>query len=198
MVNSSQHRKLQTGQTATTSVWAAMRQCGGAINENVALSMDRAKPSQHIEPISLGEIKVLIKKPDKTKATSTEDVPIWLSVECVEDICIPIHNMISCMLSTREYPDMWKRAQVVPIPKCKNPAEFKHYRPISLHFHMGKLAEQVIIDKLKSKIAEIIKPARYAYRPNLSTTDALRQYYSPRQTESKVCSECLLGLFQGF
>ena len=92
---------------------------------------------------------------------------------------------------------MWKRAQVVPIPKCKNPAEFKHYRPISLLFHMGKLAEQVIIDILKSKIAEIIKPTQYAYRPNVSTTDALLQYIDDyitlldKQKVKLVQSACL-------
>ena len=92
---------------------------------------------------------------------------------------------------------MWKRAQVVPIPKFKTPAEFEHYRQISLLFHMGKLAEQVIIHKLKSKIAEIIKPAQYAYRPNVSTTDALLQYiddyttFLDKQKVKFVQSACL-------
>ena len=129
-----------------------------------------------LEPISIGEVKQLIKKLDKTKTTSSEDYPTWLSVECVEDICIPVHHIINCMLTTAEYPDLWKRAQISPIPKCSSPAEFKHFRPISLLFHIGKLAEEVIVRKMRSKLDEVIKPSQYAYRPGISTTDALLQY----------------------
>ena len=62
---------------------------------------------------------------------------------------------------------------------------------------MGKLAEQVMIDKLKSKIAEIIKPAQYAYRANVSTRDALLQYiddcttFLDKQKVKFVQSACL-------
>ena len=80
------------------------------------------------------------------------------------------------MLFTGKYPTLWKRAQVAPQPKIKKPSGYKHCRPISLLFHLGKLAEAVIIDKMRSKIELIIKPDQYAYRPKVSTTDALLQY----------------------
>ena len=35
-----------------------------------------------IEPVSIGEVKIMLKKLDTTKATSTEDFPTWVSVEC--------------------------------------------------------------------------------------------------------------------
>ena len=53
------------------------------------------------------------------------------------------------------------------------------------------------IDKLKNKIAEIIKPAQCAYRPNVTTTDALLQYiddyttFLDKQKVKFVQSACL-------
>ena len=129
-----------------------------------------------IEPISIGEVKILLKKLDTTKATSTEDYPTWVSVECAEDLCIPVHHIVNCMLSSRKYPDIWKRAQIAPQPKCTSPTEYKQYRPISLLFHIGKLAEEVVIRKMRHKLDAVIKPTQYAYKAGVSTTDALLQY----------------------
>ena len=98
-----------------------------------------------IEPVSIGEVKIMLKKLDTTKATSTEDFPTWVSVECAEDLCIPVHHIVNCMLSSGEYPDLWKRAQIAPQPKCTSPTEYKQYRRIFLLFHIGKLAEEVVI-----------------------------------------------------
>ena len=101
------------------------------------------------------------------------------------------------MLFTGKYPTLWKRAQVAPQPKIKNPSGYKHCRPISLLFHLGKLAEAVIIDKMRSKIELIIKPDQYAYCPKVSTTDALLQYLDyltallDRKDVSSVQSACL-------
>ena len=90
-------------------------------------------------------------------------------------MCIPLHDVLNCMLSTCAYPDKWKRAQVTPVPKHKSPAEYKDYRPISLLFHLGKIAEQVIINKMQTKVDELVNPSQYAYQPAVSTTDALLQ-----------------------
>ena len=80
------------------------------------------------------------------------------------------------MISSGEFPNKWKEAQVIPIPKCPNPSEFKRYRPVSMLYHLGKLAEQVIINKMRHTIDAVITPNQYAYRSKVSTTDALLQY----------------------
>ena len=83
--------------------------------------------------------------------------------------------MCSSDLSTCEYPNKWKRAQVTPAPKTQSPSMFKDYRPISLLFHLGKLAEQVIANKMRSRVDTIVNNQQYAYQSSVSTTDALLQ-----------------------
>ena len=126
-----------------------------------------------LEPLTLGEVKLQLKRLDCTKATSTEDYPTWISLEGREDICIPLLDIINTMLVTGEYPDMWKRAEVIPLPKITSPHMYKQYRPISLLFHLGKLAERVIISKMADTLTRIIELNQYAYQPNVCTTDFL-------------------------
>ena len=110
-----------------------------------------------------------------SKATSEEDFPTWVSVEGREDICTPLQDIINTMLSSLQFPDKWKRAQISPIPKTPHPSKLKDYRPISLLFHLGKLAEDIIIEKLRHKLQLIIEPSQYAYQCKLGTVDALIQ-----------------------
>ena len=139
-------------------------------------SSDRpANPSNPLQPISIGEVKQMLSKLDPTKATNTEDFPTWVSKEGREDICIPMHNIINKMLADGEYPDFWKQSQVKPLPKTKQPAQLKDYRPISLLFHLGKVAEQAIVNKLKGPLKDVFASNQYAYRPKLGTTDAILQ-----------------------
>ena len=117
----------------------------------------------------------MMKKLDNSKATSREDFPTWLSQEGCEDLCIPMHDIVNTMLLTGNFPNFWKRAQITPLPKVTKPKQLKDFRPISLLFHLGKLCEQVLVDKLRNSIQKVILPDQYAYRPHLGTTDALLQ-----------------------
>ena len=44
-----------------------------------------------------------------------------------------------------------------------------------VEFHIGKLCEQVIVNKLKSSVQTAISSSQCAYRPKLDTTDAIIQ-----------------------
>ena len=129
--------------------------------------------STELEPLCLGEVKTLLKRLDTSKATSMEDFPTWVSSEGHEDICLPLLDILNTMLSTNEFPNLWKRAQIKPSPKVSMPTQYKDFRPISLLFHLGKVAEDVIITKLKGKLADIVDNSQFAYQSKLGTVDAL-------------------------
>ena len=46
---------------------------------------------------------------------------------------------------------------------------------MSLLFHLGKVDEKAIVNKLKGPLKDVIASNQYAYRPNLGTTDAILQ-----------------------
>jgi hypothetical protein len=82
---------------------------------------------------------------------------------------------MNTMIDCGEYPDIWKSAEVKPLPKTKQPSKYKDYRPISLLFHLGKLAEQIMINEMWGKLQETIELTQYAYQEKVGTIDAILQ-----------------------
>ena len=179
----------QTTPNESTVVIDGKRICGDELCKNLndyyrSVGGERFTDSEGTTPenaetslqhVDLGKIKHLINKIDETKACSSKDFPVWVTKEAKEDLCIPLQHIINTMLDSGEFPDYWKQAEVRPLPKSTKPSQYKDYRPISLLFHLGKLAEQVIIDQMRGKLSEIIKPDQYAYQSKIGTVDALLQ-----------------------
>ena len=114
-----------------------------------------------------------MRKLDISKATNCEDFPAWVSKEACEDLCLPLTDIINCILQTNSYPKLWKKAEIRPLKKVKNPSNPSDYRPKSLLHRTGKIAEQIILSKLKTGLGEKLKQNQYAYQQRRSTTDAL-------------------------
>jgi len=77
-----------------------------------------------------------------------------ISKEAAEDICVPVCDIVNCTLET--FPLKRKRAQISPVPKTSTPLSLNDYRPISLVFHLDKLAEEVIISRMINRTKEPI------------------------------------------
>lgn len=105
------------------------------------------------------------------KATNSEDYPSWISKNNAHIIGEPLTDIINSMLKSGSFPACWKKAEVVPINKVKNPKQFKDLRPISLLFHLGKIAERIVTNLIQAELPPLAN--QFAYSQTLSTTDAL-------------------------
>ena len=103
----------------------------------------------------------------------SHDFPSWISKCYHEDIAPPLTNIINCMLSTLTFPSRWKNAEIVPLPKTSNPSVSKDFRPISLLWHCGKVAEYFVSQQLKAKTAAKLTTSQYAYTDGVGCVDAL-------------------------
>lgn len=130
-------------------------------------------PSSELDKVSIGEVKTLLRNIDHSKSTNGNDFPAWISKLAFEDMCIPVTDILNCMLETNVYPDIWKTAEIRPIKKVKNPTKLSEYRPISLLHHLGKVAEEIILKRLRSSIGNKLQKNQYAYQAQISTVDAL-------------------------
>ena len=82
----------------------------------------------------------------------------------------PLAHIISRILSHGEFPDLWKMAE----NKVKLPKIFKDLRPISLLYHMGKIAERILSSQLKLEFPALHN--QFAYTNSIGTTDALVKF----------------------
>ena len=76
---------------------------------------------------------------------------------------------------------------------------------MSILFHLGKLAEEIIINKMRSKLEDVIEPAQFAYQPHIGTVDALIKLLDDftsaidnPNVRTQVHSKCCLGRYKRF
>ena len=101
--------------------------------------------------VSIGQVKSVVLKLKTRKSVNSDDYPPWITKEFAEFICEPLTDIINSMFAQQQYPDTWKMAEVVPLPKIKSPAQCKDFRPISLLFHCGKIAEKLFMEEYRKQ-----------------------------------------------
>lgn len=105
--------------------------------------------------------------------------------------------LINHCLITGTFPDAWKVAYVVPIPKVSNPSKLNDFRPISILPVLSKLLERVVANQLTtySNLNKILPACQSGFRKCHSTTTALLQVNDDifRAWDSNLCT-CLILL----
>lgn len=83
-----------------------------------------------------------------------------------------IVNLINSILKNRHFPDSWKNAIIILIPKPgKNHTHPENHRPISLLNTLAKLTERIILTRLNEEIIDknVIPMEQFGFQPELST-----------------------------
>ena len=146
---------------------------GGELQDVVELSTVVDLESTDAIEVSHGLVKAELRRIKVSKSVSSEDFPPWISREFADIVCEPLTDIINAMFRQNKFPNVWKKAEVVPLPKIKTPAQSKDFRPISLLFHCGKVAEKFFMAEYKKQVLPRISNQQFAYRPTVGTTDAL-------------------------
>ena len=94
---------------------------------------------------------------------------------CDDSVILPLKIIFSDILSTSNYPNLWKVANVIPIYKKGDKQLIKNYRPISLLPICGKILEKIIFNHLYSYLIanRLITINQSGFRPGDSTTNQL-------------------------
>ena len=87
-------------------------------------------------------------------------------------------------VKTQTFPESWKKALVIPIPKKGDLSSVTNFRPISLLPQPGKVLEKLVHNSLTQFIEEnmLLSHSQHGFRKNKSTLDALYQLTSTINT----------------
>ena len=152
----------------------------------------------HIEEVK-PVVKLALRKIDTTKANHSDDYPSWISKENAEDIAPPLTDIINSMLKSQIYPSLWKSAEIIPLPKTATPLLSKEFRPISLLWHCGKVAEQFVVSRLRRTTKGLLTEDQYAYSEGVGCTEALVDMISSwTKALDQRSNLCLQSLFVDF
>ena len=111
----------------------------------------------------------------KAKGRSVDDLPL---IYFRDSMCIAakfMTDIFNTSLSTGIYPDVWKKALVIPLKKNANPLTPSDTRPISNLAHFAKVFDKLVtaqlLDYLESN--NLLSPFQSGFRKHFSTQSAL-------------------------
>ena len=93
------------------------------------------------------DILSIIKSLDSPKAHGCDNVSIRMIKMCSESITLPL-KIFQESLKKGKFPEIWKKANVVPVSKKEDKTFIINYRPISLLLIFGKISERLIYKSL--------------------------------------------------
>ena len=112
----------------------------------------------------------------QSKATGSDDIPTRLYKKSALVLAEPIYHLIVTALQQRRFPTPWKIADVVPVPKSSNGSSLD-CRPISLLPVPSKIAEEIILRDLRSRLSACLGNEQFGVRKSSSTTHAIISAY---------------------
>ena len=149
-----------------------------AINSQLAKNFTAPTPPVLLEDddwcpvISPNEVEKALNNLNDRKAAGPDSIPPKILRLSSSTICNPLAHIFNLIIIHRQFPQRWKHAHVVPIPKKRNPS-ISDLRPISLLSICSKVFEKLLFRKTQRWFYENYGIHQYGFRPLSSTTSAL-------------------------
>ena len=129
-------------------------------------------------PLTYIDMVKLIKSIKVNKPSSIKHLKSYVLKDaflCIPEVILCLYNF--CLRKSC-FPDCWKTATVIPLPKKPNSLDVNDLRPISLLPITGKLLEKVICSRLQSymKTYDLLSPRQHGYRTGHSTQTAINEH----------------------
>ena len=121
------------------------------------------------------EVLHLLETIDISKSNGADRISGRMLKATAASIAAPVTKLFNLSISTGIFPNKWKLAAVIPIPKSSDTASPSNYRPVSLLPVLSKILERHIF-KLLSKHLESSQPisdSQWGFQCGKSTTTCL-------------------------
>ena len=125
--------------------------------------------------VSDNEVFKILKSLNVAKANGPDNISNKLLRETATAIASPLASIFNKSLSSGQFPDEWKRANVVPVFKKENRQIIKNYRPISLLPCVSKVLERLVFNQLLAYCQEhnLLTWRNAGFKPQDSTVNQL-------------------------
>ncbi|KAG7304918.1 hypothetical protein JYU34_010320 [Plutella xylostella] len=130
--------------------------------------------SFNFAPASAEEIRKIILSL-KSKAVGHDNIGRIMVINLLDILLPAITHIINHSLTSGHFPDLWRKAYVIPLPKISNPSSLNHYRPISILPFLSKVLESIVHRQLTAFLSNggLLNPYQSGFRAGHSTTTAL-------------------------
>jgi hypothetical protein len=145
------------------------------------------KPTQHSNKLtSVKEVADIIKGIKPKTSTGEDKVPNLILKRLPIAYTIELTKIINQSINQSYFPNAWKKATIIAIPKKQGILAAKEMRPISLTSNLGKIMEQVILNKIENELKEgFIPNHQFGFKRGNSAVDALTLLQERLEKERK-------------
>ena len=141
------------------------------VGAEAALAADETCP-----PFSPAELTAALRNVRGGKTPGPDEVPNEVVAEVATTFPDLVLGIFNACLEEGIFPDVWKRQQLVLIPKKTNPDGPTSYRPLCMLDGFGKLLERLILQRLQMHTESDttgLSERQYGFRRCRSTIDAV-------------------------
>lgn len=154
-------------------------------------------PDLHISDVTLDEVRVLLSKLDRFKASSPDNVPSVFYKELSSTICLPLSILYNKSIREGVFPSAWKVSSVTPVYKSGKRSDVSNYRPISILAAASKVFERIVFNRVYEHVKCFITPAQHGFVTGKSTLTNLLEFVT-RVTDSMLDGGQLDVIFTDF
>ena len=181
-------KTLRTAPTAATPLLDGGRVLRSAISQATAFirayshvsrrpfppptSTPLAQQAEHCHPVTTAEIQAALKSLNAGKAAGLDGIHAEMLQHLPSDAIAFVQSMIDISLRTGEVPLTWRQSVIVALPKPgKDTTLLDSYRPVSLTSIVSKLAELVVLRRIKRYLDPTLSDTQSGFRQGRSTSD---------------------------
>lgn len=137
-------------------------------------------------PITLGELKAVLRKMKNKKAPGPGNIPMELlkhATDALLEIIVCLFN--KCLINGEKVPEDWNVAYISSIHKKGNRKLCKNYRGISVTSSMGRLYGKILKERIEHQILEMEEQSGFrAGRSCMDNIFVLRQVIEKRSARN--------------
>ena len=128
----------------------------------------------HLESYILEyEVKWALGSVTLNKASGGDGIPVELFQILKDDAVKVLHSICQQNWKTQQWPQDWKRAVFIPIPKKGNAKEYSNYRTIVLISHASKVMLRILQARLQQYVNCEIPDIQAGFRKGRGTRDQI-------------------------
>ena len=139
--------------------------------------------------ITIDDILNLAAELDQNKSTGLDGIPAYFIKSSIHSIAPIILRICNMSIENGVFPNMWKKARLIPIYKAETRTERNNYRPISILPILSKLLERHVANSYVKFLTEndILSSCQHCFRA----------HHSCESTLILICEHLLDNIEQG-
>ena len=137
-------------------------------------------PAWKLTKVTETEVFKVIRDINVSKSSGLDNISSFIVKEAFLALVPETTFMLNLSIASSTFPNVWKEALVIPIPKSGNLTQVKNYRPISLLPLPGKVLEKLIHGQISGYLetAALLSDCQHGFRKDHSTIHSVAQFTS--------------------